>query len=800
MRTNPPPILVHEAKRLEVLAQYDLTGAFPVDVYDPLLDLARHLFEVPGAYVSFAERDRQNLVVRAGLDIPDVGRDLSFDTHAIARGELFVVLDAALDPRFSDNPLVIGRPHVRFYAGMPLLSAAGYAIGTLSIIDTKPRLAFSDAERALLREVSTLVLDKLELHRLEHARQGGQAAFEQAAAASPDCVISVDPQGQITFWNAAAEWMFGFPAEEAVGKPVELILSPLGQGGLAESVVQRPRPRDGGLSGEMLDLQARHANGFAFLVASGLAVWGSEGEGLQAGASSYSMVLRNLRERQANEERLFRLAHRDALTELPNRAVLRSRIERLGQRHAPASLVVLSLEGLKSFNDGAGQAASDIVLKCVAERLSGSVRTPDLVARIRPEAFALLLANDGDGSRAVGVAEAAIQAIAEPIVLDGHTVVLGTCVGIAAYPVGCAAARDLLASADIALNQALAEGRNCYRVFTPALREAADQARAHESDLWGAYQHKEFEVFYQPQVRLSDGALVGAEALLRWRHPQDGLLSPAAFMPALERSPLSARVGEWVLQTACRQAAIWRRDLAGDFRIGVNLFSTQFSSGGLAAKVKAALAEAGLPASALELEITENILLRHDASMIAPLQELRDQGVDIAFDDYGTGYASLSMLKRFPITRLKVDQSFVGGLCSSPEDAAIVFAILYLGRSFGLSVIAEGVETSEQADRLRAAGCEEAQGYLFGRPMPASEFAALLAAQPRLPSTPSNPDANMALVGPLSRHADRRVEPRLAERVGVPADGQHAIGQQAAVRPVSPIQASTALDTRSSKG
>jgi EAL domain-containing protein (putative c-di-GMP-specific phosphodiesterase class I) len=251
----------------------------------------------------------------------------------------------------------------------------------------------------------------------------------------------------------------------------------------------------------------------------------------------------------------------------------------------------------------------------------------------------------------------------------------------------------------------------------------ANTRRAYQGELRRAYEQAEFELHYQPQVRLLDGALVGAEALLRWRHPRKGLIGPADFIAALEAGPLAAQVGDWVLQTACRQAAAWRIGGSADFRMGVNLFGAQFRTGDLAHRVRAALAEAELPAPGLELEITENILLRHDEEMIGPLRELHAEGVGIAFDDYGTGYGSLSMLKRYPLIRLKVDQSFVRGMCESPTDAAIVRAVLYLGRSFGLQVIAEGVETEEQSVRLRKKGCEEAQGYLFGRPMPAAEFA-----------------------------------------------------------------------------
>jgi EAL domain-containing protein (putative c-di-GMP-specific phosphodiesterase class I) len=233
----------------------------------------------------------------------------------------------------------------------------------------------------------------------------------------------------------------------------------------------------------------------------------------------------------------------------------------------------------------------------------------------------------------------------------------------------------------------------------------------------------EFELHYQPQVRLSDGSLVGAEALIRWRHPQRGLMGPATFLATLEKGQHAAEIGEWVLMTACAQAAKWSKDCGSGFRVGVNLFAAQFMRDDLARAVQRSLQMTGLSASSLELEITENTILRHDEIVMENLLQLRTMGVSIAFDDYGTGYASLSLLKKFPIDRLKIDQTFIKNLCNDRQDAAIVKAILLLGRSFGLKVIAEGVETEEQRRRLLSKGCEEAQGYLFGHAMAPREFA-----------------------------------------------------------------------------
>ncbi|WP_316157545.1 EAL domain-containing protein [Cupriavidus sp. BIC8F] len=239
-------------------------------------------------------------------------------------------------------------------------------------------------------------------------------------------------------------------------------------------------------------------------------------------------------------------------------------------------------------------------------------------------------------------------------------------------------------------------------------------------------------LFYQPQVRLANGSLTGAEALIRWLHPQHGLLSPAAFLPALEEGALAVSAGSWILDEACAQAALWRRSGAKDFRIGVNLFGAQLRADDLDSQVISALERHGLPPQALELEITENIVLDGNELALESLQRLRDHGVGIAFDDFGTGYASLSLLKRFPLTRIKIDRSFVQQIQESDRDAAIVRALLDMARSFGMETIAEGVETEEQRDTLHRLGCEEGQGYLFGRPLPALQFAEMFDIGPRV--------------------------------------------------------------------
>ncbi len=713
-----PAIPLHENARLEAVRQYEPFKPFDDDAYASVLELACDMFEVSAAFVSLVDRHEQVFPVRRGLDLCGTSRDVSFCAHAVAQEEMLVVLDATLDSRFADNPLVTGAPHIRFYAGAPLVSPSGHTVGTLCLTDAKPRNAFSNAKRRHLRRLAEIVLDKLELRRLRLAGQVSQIRFENIAATSPDGIICAGGAGLITFWNAAAERLFGHSASEAIGQSLDLIVPPRmrkGHDGGLKRVAGGGQPR---LVGRTIELMARRADDSEFPVELSLSMWQEEG------GASFGAILRDITERRANEEQLFRLAHHDPLTELPNRAVLRRRIEPLASGTEPAGLLIVDLDGFKSVNDDLGHAAGDAVLRQVAQRLLGCVRSTDTVARLGGDEFALLLQGVGDARRAGEVAGTVIQVLSRPIAIDRESISVGASVGIAIHPGDGANTDELLSSADLALYQAKNDGRYCHRAYTSCLRQAVDRARAYDNELRRAYDQREFEVFYQPQVRLSDGMLVGAEALLRWQHPADGLLTPAAFMSGLENRPISAEVGQWVLRTACAQAAAWRNVGAPGFRIGVNLFGSQFRSGDLVDRVREALVFAALPADALELEVTENIILRHDESMLGPLRRLRGDGVQIAFDDYGTGYASLSMLKRFPITRLKMDKSFVQEMCESPQDAAIVRAILYLGHSLGFSIIAEGVETEEQADLLRGKGCEEVQGYLFGRPMPAPDFAA----------------------------------------------------------------------------
>lgn len=707
-----------EDARLRALAEHDIVEADPDPALVHIVELAAHLLDAPAAFVSFVDRDRQVFHAKLGLDLDETARDLAFCSRTILQDDVLVVLDAARDPRFCDNRLVTGAPFIRFYAGTPLRTDDGHAIGTLCLAGPEPRGAFTEHDRAILTSLARLVRDRLELRRSANAQRATQSRFEHIAGTSPDGIVCADARGHITFWNAAAERIFGYPADEAVGQFIDLILPDRMRGGHEGSLRRLTPGVPGSLIGRTVELFGRHRDGGEFPIELSLSTW-REGE-----TAAFGAIVRDVSDRHAVERRLFHLAHHDALTGLLNRAALHCRLDSLMAAARPTSILMLDLDGFKDVNDGHGHAVGDRVLCLTALRIQARIGTDAIAARLGGDEFAVVLPDVGDPLVAVATAEAIVQALAEPFSVGDRSLRLGASVGVSLSPAHGDDAEPLLTCADAALYRAKADGRGRYRLFTPDLRDIAEHERLCREGLRLATEHGEFVLHYQPQVSLAEGTLTGAEALIRWQHPQRGLLLPAAFIELLDDSPHAAEVGDWVLRTACAQAQAWRMGGLPQFRIGVNLFAAQIRSGDLAERVAAALAASGLPAHALELEITETIILNPDPAVDTALATLRSMGVGIAFDDYGTGYASLSLLKRFPLTRLKIDRSFVNGLCDDTRDAAIVRAVIALGHSFGLTAIAEGIETEEQRHRLQRKGCEEGQGYLFGRPMPAAGFAA----------------------------------------------------------------------------
>ncbi|CAG9187542.1 putative signaling protein [Cupriavidus pinatubonensis] len=384
---------------------------------------------------------------------------------------------------------------------------------------------------------------------------------------------------------------------------------------------------------------------------------------------------------------------------------------------------MIDLDAFKNINATLGHAIGDSILCEVARRLEKVIKPTDRIARIGGDEFTMLL-EDAEAEKVKEVAHAILSRISEPIVINGHKVRLTACCGVTLAPLHALEAVQLIGNAGLALSMAKSMGHGKSFTFVKQLREKAIANQFYNMELHRAVSDGEFMLFYQPQIRMADGSIAGGEALIRWLHPQHGLLSPAAFLPALESGPLATAVGWWVLDEACAQAALWRRSGATDFRIGVNLFAAQLvMNGDLESQVLSTLERHGLPPQALELEVTENIVLDRDDMVLESLRKLRERGVGIALDDFGTGYASLSLLRRCPASRIKIDRSFVQGMLESEGDASVIRAIIHMARSFRMETTAEGVECVQQRRLLEILGCTEGQGFLFGRPVPAPQFA-----------------------------------------------------------------------------
>jgi diguanylate cyclase (GGDEF)-like protein/PAS domain S-box-containing protein len=435
-------------------------------------------------------------------------------------------------------------------------------------------------------------------------------------------------------------------------------------------------------------------------------------------------ILNDVTHRKDAERHLNYLANHDSLTGLPNRNLLHDRLTHAITRRREGVLAVLFLDlnRFKLINDSYGHDVGDELLKEVATRITACLRAEDTVARLGGDEFVVLL-EDLPGSDAAAQAAGKIAArLSAPVVIGGRELPLGASIGIALHPRDGDSAQDLLKNADSAMYRAKEEGRGSFCFFSGEMNARAVSRLTLENDLRRALDQGELEVFYQPQVAMADGTLLGAEALVRWRHPVKGLVSPVDFIPVAEETGLIVALGEQVLRAACRQIVAWAESGRAPVMVAVNLSARQFRQPDLVTTIALILEETGAAPARLELEITESVAMLDADSAIAALRQLRAMGISLAIDDFGTGYSSLSYLKRFPIHRLKIDRSFIQNIPDDNDDTAIVRAIAAMAGSLKLELLAEGVETEAQRRFLESAGCTVAQGYLFGRPMPAAEF------------------------------------------------------------------------------
>jgi diguanylate cyclase (GGDEF)-like protein/PAS domain S-box-containing protein len=531
-------------------------------------------------------------------------------------------------------------------------------------------------------------------------------------------IYLLDPNGFVTSWNSGAQRIKGYQAAEIIGRNFEEFFTP------EDKLTNRPAEalgiaaRDGRFETKGWRIRKDGSRFRANVVVNAI----RDDTGRLIG---FAKVTKDITESERAEARLMQLAHFDQLTGLPNRTTLMSDLAPiLNAETVAAAIAIFDLDGFKDINDTYGHSVGDRVLEEIADRGREIIGADSHFYRLGGDEFVLVLPQCRDPLETTAVTDAVLRGFEEVIEVEGHRLFVGASAGIAIAPGDGSNVEELLAHADLALYESKEAGGRRYSLFMPTMREKVRARKELNAELHQACAAREFVLYYQPQIRLSDGVLVGAEALLRWRHPQHGILAPGAFIDALARAPVASEVGNWILHTACRTAAEWRQRGLPALRIGVNLFPAQFHDNNLLMEVESALRDSGLQPESLELEITENIALGHEKVVMTTLRSLRAKGVGLAFDDFGTGYASLSDLTKYPLTRVKIDRGFVRNIAKKcPQQAtAIVRSMIVMAHNLGFEVTAEGVETLDQAAFLKSKRCEEAQGYLYATPLPSHEF------------------------------------------------------------------------------
>jgi diguanylate cyclase (GGDEF)-like protein/PAS domain S-box-containing protein len=577
-----------------------------------------------------------------------------------------------------------------------------------------------------LDSLATLTATLLQMHGLAQRTTHAYAQVEAQLAHQSqildqihESVLTTDRMGYITSWNRGAEQLFGYTAVEAVGRHILfLYVDEVDEEGADCSDTFAEQ------GGRMMEVRRRKKSGEIFWASLSL----SPLRDLDDNAIGLIAYLTDITERKQAEERLHHLAYYQELTGLPNRTLFARLVDQgltsVQRNEGTACVLYLDLNRFKLINGTLGRTVGDELLRQVAQRFRSTLRDEDVVSHLAADEFAVGLFDVRQHFEATTVAQK-LQAVLEaPFQINGHDLRVGASVGISVYPQDGHDAEALLRVADIAMQRAKERVDNpdlSVAFYRGDMNEGMQQRMQIESGLRHALGHGELLLHYQPKFEIDSGRLVGAEALVRWLHPQRGMVAPSEFIPLAETTGLIVQVGEWVLEQACAQAAIWQRAGLPPFRLAVNVSAREFTAS-LPGRVAETLKRYRIDASWLELEITESTLMHDIDYVIGIMDHISGLGVALSLDDFGTGYSSLSYLKRFPIDTLKIDRSFTTGIPADVSDCAIASTIISMGRKLGHRVIAEGVETIEQMEFLRQAGCDEVQGYLYGKPLPAYDF------------------------------------------------------------------------------
>ncbi|HEV7439148.1 MAG TPA: EAL domain-containing protein [Methylobacterium sp.] len=828
------PVAPREAERLKALRNLEILGSPPEPHFEAVCRTAAALFSVPISLVSLVEEDQQWFKASCGLDLGGTPRAIAFCAHAILADDVLVVEDAAADPRFAQNPLVTGPPHIRFYAGAPLTLAPGLHVGTLCLKDVVPR-RFPAEQRRQLQDLAAIVVAQLRLHRAERDIREREERYSLAEQATKDAIWDWDLVSDAITWSEAAEPLFGRRSGEAGltgAQWMERIHADDRDRARARATIARIvdgtedyysddyrfRRGDGTYAqvldrgfairsetgaalrmvGAMHDVTERRLSEVALraseerlrlaLRAGRMVAWerdlrtglatrsdnAAELLGIGSGPISYLLdrvhpedrahvedfsayggsldsvefrfrppdgpemwlcmraeqaeperivgITFDITDRKRAEARLWRTANHDPLTELPNRALFQARfkaaLSEAERGGTGVGLLLIDIDDFKDVNDTLGHDAGDAMLKEMGARLAALIRPADTVARLGGDEFAVVLVAPYGLAEAAAFAERLVARLREPFRYRGRPLASKVSIGLAGYPAHHRLPDELMKDADIALYRAKSAGRNRVAVYAPEMRALTERRVAIAGEMREALAQGRIIPFYQPKVCLATGRIVGFEALARWQHPTDGIRAPGYFGSAFEDPELAKAIGACIIGHVAADMRGWLDSGLEFGRVAVNVSSAEFHQPDLAETMLGVLEAAGVPATRLEIEVTETVFLGRGSDCVsAILRRFHESGVTVALDDFGTGYASLTHLKQFPVDHIKVDQSFVRGLEQDGDDAAIVAAVIGLGRSLQTQVTAEGVETEGQADRLRAMGCDFAQGYRYAKPM-----------------------------------------------------------------------------------